>query len=143
VHDTAQIGIRGSIEARPEFFESPRQATRRFRVHTREAILRAVGDRFSDDTLQGIEISASSIRRVIAPKRRPGPKRDTWSKFMRNKAASIIACDLFTVETVRMKTLHVLFFIDLNTRRVSLRGVTDSATNVRWCTQIARNHDLN
>jgi hypothetical protein len=41
----------------------------------------------------GIEISASSIRRVIAPKRRPGPKRDTWSKFMRTQAASIVACE--------------------------------------------------
>ena len=50
----------------------------------------------------GIEISASSIRRVIAPKRRPGPKRDTWSTFMRKQAASIVACDLFTIETVRL-----------------------------------------
>jgi putative transposase len=31
----------------------------------------------------GIETSASSIRRVIAPKRQPGTKRDTWSKFVR------------------------------------------------------------
>jgi putative transposase len=87
----------------------------------------------------GIEISASSIRWVIAPKRRPGPKRDTWSKFMRTQAASIVACDLFTVETVRLKTLHVLFFIDLHTRRVLIGGGTDGATNVKWCTQIARN----
>jgi hypothetical protein len=58
---------------------------------------------------------------------------------MRNQAASIVACDLFTVETVRMKTLHVLFFIDLHTRRVLIGGVTDGATNVKWCTQIARN----
>jgi hypothetical protein len=87
----------------------------------------------------GIEISASSIRRVLAPKRRPGPKRDTWGKFMRTQAASIVACDLFAVETVRMKTLHVLFFIDLHTRRVLIGGVTGDATNVRWCTQIARN----
>jgi putative transposase len=86
-----------------------------------------------------IEISASSIRRIIAPKRRPGPKRDTWCQFMRNQAASIIACDLFTVETVRLKTLHVLFFIDLNTRKVLIGGVTDGATNLSWCTQIARN----
>jgi hypothetical protein len=70
----------------------------------------------------GIEISASSIRRVIAPKRRPGPKRDTWSKFMRTQAASIVACDLFTVETVRMKTLHVLFFI-MSTAALRLRLV--------------------
>jgi len=87
----------------------------------------------------GIEISASSIRRVIAPKRRPGPKRDTWSQFMRNQAASIVACDLFTVDSIRMKTLHVLFFIDLHSRRVMIGGVTGEATNLRWCTQIARN----
>lgn len=87
----------------------------------------------------GIEISASSIRRIISPKRRPGPKRDTWCQFMRNQAASIIACDLFTVETVRLKTLHVLFFIDLHTRKVLLGGMTDGATNLSWCTQIARN----
>jgi ATP-binding cassette subfamily B protein len=30
---------------------------------------------------------------------------------MRTQAASIVACNLFTVETVRMNTLHVLFFI--------------------------------
>jgi len=87
----------------------------------------------------GIEISASSIRRIICPKRRPGPKRDTWCQFMRSQAASIIACDLFTLETVRLKTLHVLFFIDLHTRKVLIGGVTDGATNLSWCIQIARN----
>jgi putative transposase len=49
-----------------------------------------------------------------------------------------VACDLFTVETIRLKTLHVLFFIQLSTRRVVVAGVTahpDSA----WVTQQARN----
>jgi putative transposase len=55
-----------------------------------------------------------------------------------------VACDLFTVETIRLKTLHVLFFIQLSTRRVVAAGVTahpDSA----WVTQQARNAamDLN
>ena len=58
---------------------------------------------------------------------------------MRNQAASMIACDLFTVESIRMKTLHVLFFIDLHSRRVIIGGVTDETANLRWCTQIARN----
>ena len=58
---------------------------------------------------------------------------------MRNQAASIVACDLFTVDSIRMKTLHVLFFIDLHSRRVMIGGVTGEATNLRWCTQIARN----
>jgi hypothetical protein len=78
----------------------------------------------------GIEISASSIRRITSPKRRPGPKRDTWSQFTRTQAASIIACDLFTVESIRLKTHHVLFFIDLRTRQVLIGGVTDGATNL-------------
>ncbi|MGH9121034.1 MAG: integrase, partial [Acidimicrobiales bacterium] len=87
----------------------------------------------------GIDISATSIRRIIAPKRRPGLKRDTWRRFMRSQASSIIACDLFTVESVKLKTLHVLFFIELHTRRVVIGGVTDRPANVAWATQIARN----
>jgi transposase InsO family protein len=58
---------------------------------------------------------------------------------MRAQASSIIACDLFTVESVRLKTLHVLFFIDLYTRKVLIGGVTDGAANAVWCAQIARN----
>jgi transposase InsO family protein len=58
---------------------------------------------------------------------------------MRAQASSIIACDLFTVESVRLKTLHVLFFIDLQTRKVLIGGVTDGAANAAWCAQIARN----
>ena len=87
----------------------------------------------------GIDISATSIRRITAPKRRPGPKRDTWRQFMRSQASSIIACDLLTVESVKLTTLHVLFFIELHTRRVLIGGVTDGAANLAWATQIARN----
>jgi putative transposase len=49
-----------------------------------------------------------------------------------------VACDFFTVETIRLKTLYVLSFIQLSTRRVVAVGVTahpDSA----WVTQQARN----
>ena len=87
----------------------------------------------------GIEVSATTIRRILQTKPRPGAKRETWRQFMRTQASSIIACDLFTVETVKLKTLHVLFFIELHTRRVLIGGVTDGAANVAWCSQIARN----
>ncbi len=87
----------------------------------------------------GIEISTTSIRRILTVKSRPGPHRDTWRQFMRTQASSIIACDLFTVESIRLKTLHVLFFIELQSRRVLIGGVTEGPANLAWCTQIARN----
>jgi putative transposase len=86
----------------------------------------------------GAEISTTSIRRILATTRRPPPRRATWRQFMRT-AASIIACDLFAVESIRLKTLRVLFFIDLHTRRVLIGGATDGAANAAWCAQIARN----
>jgi putative transposase len=70
----------------------------------------------------------------------PAPRRagPSWTQFLRAQAEGIVACDFFTVETIRRKTLHVLFFIHLSSRRVVLAGVTahpDSA----WVTQQARN----
>jgi putative transposase len=50
----------------------------------------------------------------------------------------MIACDFFTVETVWLKTLYVLFFIELSTRKVHLAGVTAHPDSV-WVTQQARN----
>jgi putative transposase len=56
----------------------------------------------------GIEISTTSIRRILAVKSRPCPSRESWRQFMRTQASSIIARDLVTVESIRLKTLHVL-----------------------------------
>jgi transposase InsO family protein len=50
----------------------------------------------------------------------------------------IIACDFFTVETAWLRTLYVLVFIELGSRRIHLSPATahpDSA----WVTQQARN----
>jgi putative transposase len=77
---------------------------------------------------------------------RPGARRagPSWAQFLKAQAEGVVACDFFTVETIRLKTLYVLFFIQLSTRRVVAAGVTaypDSA----WVTQQARNAamDLN
>jgi len=62
----------------------------------------------------------------------------SWREFLRQQAAAIIECDFFTVETLWLRRLHVLFFIELARRRVHLGGVTANPNNA-WVTQQARN----
>jgi putative transposase len=89
----------------------------------------------------GIRVGATPIRTLLrrhglgpAP-RRAGP---SWTQFLRAQAQGIVACDFFTVETIRLKTLHVLFFIHLSTRRIVAAGVT-AHPDTAWVTQQARN----
>jgi transposase InsO family protein len=49
-----------------------------------------------------------------------------------------VACDFFTVETIWLQTLYVLFFIQLSTRQVVALGVTAKPDSA-WVTQQARN----
>lgn len=49
----------------------------------------------------------------------------------------MLAVDFFTVETVRLQRLYVLFFIELGTRRVHLAGCTANPDGA-WVTQQAR-----
>jgi hypothetical protein len=65
----------------------------------------------------------------------PAPRRDgpSWKEFLAQQAAGIVACDFFCVETVWLKTLYVLFFIELSTRRVHLAGITTHPNSV-WVT---------
>jgi putative transposase len=73
----------------------------------------------------GMHISATAIRSTL---RRhgldPAPRRanNSWLAFLRQQAAGIVVCDFFTVDTIWLRRLWVLFFIELDTRRVHLAG---------------------
>ena len=88
-----------------------------------------------------IRISATTVRTILLRHGlHPAPRRDgpTWTEFLRSQAAGILATDFFTVETIRLKTIFVLFFVELQTRRVQVVGVT-AHPDSSWVTQQARN----
>ena len=70
----------------------------------------------------------------------PAPRRagPTWREFLAAQAHAIIACDFLVVETVLLKRLYVLVFIEHGTRRLHVAGVTAHPTGA-WAVQQARN----
>jgi transposase InsO family protein len=89
----------------------------------------------------GIRIAASTVWTVLKNAGiDPAPDRNSasWTTFLRAQAAGIVACDFFTVDTVLLRRYYVLFFIELQTRRVHLAGITRNP-NSAWTTQAARN----
>lgn len=74
----------------------------------------------------------------------PAPERErktTWKEFLSRHWEQIVASDFFTVEIWTPRGLQrvvILFFIDLQTRRVEIGGIASRANGL-WMTQIARN----
>src|SRR6266540_6387948 len=86
-------------------------------------------------------LSASSVWNVLHRQRiEPAPRRASvsWREFLRQQAAAIVECDFFTVETLWLRRLYVLFFVELARRRVHVVGVTANP-NSTWVAQQARN----
>jgi putative transposase len=74
----------------------------------------------------GVKVSASKIRSLLrASGLGPAPRGGgpTWGQFLRTQAQGILAVDFFTVETAFLRTLYVLFAIELHSRRVTILGV--------------------
>jgi putative transposase len=88
----------------------------------------------------GTAVSATTVRTWlraagIGP---AGTRRGmTWREFVRVHQQSLLAVDFFTVETIWLQRLYVLFFIELGTRRVHLAGCTPNPNGL-WISQQAR-----
>ena len=85
----------------------------------------------------------SAVHRLGDPARcwpRPGtaPLGPSWRQFLHARAAGILAVDFLHVDTVTLKRLYVLMFIEHGTRWMHLGSVTANPAG-EWTVQQARN----
>jgi putative transposase len=88
----------------------------------------------------GVTVSATTVAKILRQAGVPPARARvalSWRKFLRAHAASMVACDFFTVETLWLRRLYVLFFLELGTRRVHLAGCTANPDG-GWAVQQAR-----
>jgi putative transposase len=93
----------------------------------------------------GFNVSDQTVGNVLrrfgvapAPKRR---QQMSWAHFIRTHMAVLAGVDFFTVEVLTWRglaTYYVLFFLHLETRRVTVTGITQHPTE-EWMVQMARN----
>jgi transposase InsO family protein len=88
----------------------------------------------------GFTVSATTVKKLLLQAGLgPAGSRSglTWRAFLRAQAKSMLAVDFFTVETISLQRVYVLFFIELGNRSVHLAGCTANPTGT-WVTQQAR-----
>src|SRR4051812_6133434 len=96
--------------------------------------LQNLGHNISDQTIGNI------LRRYDIS---PAPKRSqqtNWADFIRAHMAVLAGMDFFTVEVLTWRglpTYYVLFFLHLETRRITLAGITQHPTEEGWCRWLA------
>ena len=89
----------------------------------------------------GFVASLTTVRNVLDRNGiLPAPVRNGsigWRTMMKHYKDQLLACDFFTIETIFLRTMYVLVFIELGTRRVHLAGVTANPDGL-WVAQQAR-----
>ena len=88
----------------------------------------------------GVRVSSTTVAKILrqAGVSPAGARAQlSWRDFLRAHADSIIACDFFTVETLWLGRLYVLFFLELGSRRVHVAGCTANPHG-SWTAQQAR-----
>jgi putative transposase len=88
----------------------------------------------------GFALSATTVRTWLraAGLGPVGTRRGmTWREFVRAHRQRVLAVDFFTVETIWLQRLYVLFCIELGSRRVHVAGCTPTPS-APWVTQQAR-----
>lgn len=94
-----------------------------------------LGHRVSDQTVGNV------LRRYSIPPASKRSLKTTWKEFISAHMAALTGVDFFTVEVLTWRglaTYYVLFFVQLETRRVTLAGVTRHPT-AEWMLQMSRN----
>jgi len=89
----------------------------------------------------GHRVSTTSIRNLLRRHQIPPALRRaglTWRRFLRAHGKAILACDYFTVDTVYLKRLYVLFFLELASRRIVFTACSEQPGD-GWAVQQARN----
>ncbi|MEV8563819.1 integrase core domain-containing protein [Streptomyces sp. NPDC051917] len=94
---------------------------------------------------RGWKVTASTVWEILQRAGvDPAPQRASrsWAKFLTAQTHGILAADVFHVDTVFLRRLFVLLFIEHTTRRVHIAGVTRNVTTA-WAIQQARNLLMN
>ncbi|GAA1138136.1 integrase core domain-containing protein [Streptomyces javensis] len=89
----------------------------------------------------GYSITPSTVWEILhAAGIDPAPQRagPTWRQFLTAQARGILAADFLHLDTIALKRLYALVFIEHDTRRIHLAGVTAHPT-ARCTVQQARN----
>ena len=93
----------------------------------------------------GLSVSDQTVGNILHRHGiQPAPERSrttTWKDFIRRHMDVLAGTDFFSVEVLTWRglvTYYVLFFIHLESRRISIAGITEHP-DANWMSQVARN----